>query len=112
MTPVELVESQLDAYNARDIERFVANFSPAVQVFRMPSATPAISGMPQFREFYATQRFNLPELNAQIVNRIVMGNKVIDHERIRGVGAAPIEMTVVYEIADGLIRTMWVYAPA
>jgi len=111
MTPIELVERQLDAYNARNIERFVANYSPDVQVFRMPAVAPAIDGMAAFRAFYATQRFNLPGLHAHIVNRIVMGNKVVDHERIDGIGPEPVEIAVVYEIVDGLIRTMWAYAP-
>jgi hypothetical protein len=62
-------------------------------------------------EFYATQRFNLPHLHAQIVNRIVMGNKVIDHERITGVRTTPFEMVVIFEIADNLIQRIWSLSP-
>ena len=46
-----------------------------------------------------------------IVKRIVPGNKVIDHERVCGIREQPVEVVAVYEIADGLIRTVWFFAP-
>ncbi len=112
MTPVEVVERQLAAYNARDLDRFVAEYSDTVTVCRLPAAEPAIVGKLRFAEFYATQRFNLPRLYAEIVNRIVMGNKVIDHERITGVQPAPFEMVVIYEVDDQLIQRVWALGPA
>jgi hypothetical protein len=69
MTPVEVVERQVDAYNARDLARVVGNYSDTVTVFRIPALEPAIAGKAQFAEFYATQRFNLPDLHADIVKR-------------------------------------------
>lgn len=41
---------------------------------------------------------------------MAQGRRVIDHERIAGVGDAPIDMAVVYEVADGLIETVWAFA--
>lgn len=112
MTPVNVVERQLEAYNARDLDRFVAEFSDAITVTRLPATEPAIVGKIRFAEFYATQRFNLPRLHAEIVNRIVLGNKVIDHERISGVQPTPFEMVVIYEVADQLIQRVWSLSPA
>ncbi len=111
MTAADVVQRQADAYNARDLDRFVAEFSDHVVVYRLPELTPAITGKVKFAEFYATQRFNLPHLHAEIVNRIVMGNKVIDHERITGVRATPFEMVVIFEIADNLIQRIWSLSP-
>jgi len=107
---VDVVQRQVDAYNARDLERFLAEFSDAVQVYRPPAAEAAISGKAQLAEYYAAHRFNLPGLRAEILNRIVLGPRVIDHERIHGVRDAPFEAAAVYEVVDGLIRTVWFFA--
>jgi hypothetical protein len=45
------------------------------------------------------------------VNRIALGNKVIDHERVWGVRDAPIEIAAVYEVVAGLIERVWFFAP-
>ncbi len=103
------VQRQLEAYNARDLERFLAEFTDDVRVYRPPSAEPALSGKKAFGEFYAAQRFNLPGLHAEVLGRIVIGNKVIDHERIAGVRDAPFEMAVVYQVAGGRIAALWTF---
>ena len=41
---------------------------------------------------------------------MVLGNKVVDHERIHGVRAAPFETVAVYEIVDGLISVVWFFS--
>jgi hypothetical protein len=106
---VEVVQRQVDAYNARDLERFVAQFGDAVQVFRPPSPEPAISGKARLAEYYAANRFNLPALRADILGRMVLGSRVIDHERIHGVRDQPFEVAAVYDVVDGLIRTVWFF---
>ena len=109
MASVDIVQRQVDAYNARDLAAFVACYHDDVRVFRPPAAAPAIAGKSALTEFYRTQRFNLPALHAQIVNRIVLGHRVIDHERITGVHAEPFEIAVVYEVAGDRIATVWTF---
>lgn len=109
-TAVEVVQRQVDAYNARDLDRFVAQFSDDVEVFRPPSAQPAISGKAGLAEYYAANRFNLPALRAEILNRIALGSRVIDHERIHGVRDEPFEVAAVYDVVDGFIRTVWFFS--
>ena len=53
------------------------------------------------------QRFNLPALHAELVNRIVIGSTVIDHERVRGIRPQSFEVAACYRVVDGLIRTVW-----
>ena len=108
---VDVVDRQLDAYNARDLERFAATYSADVSIYRMPSLQPAIQGQQQLRETYR-QRFASPSLHAEILSRIVMGNKVIDHERVTGIRDTPLEALAVYEVEGGLIRTVWFFYPA
>jgi hypothetical protein len=108
---VQVVQRQVDAYNRRDLEAFLATYSEAIRVYRMPAAEPALSGKSAFGEFYRTRRFTLSKLNAEIVQRIAIGNKVIDHERVSGIEERPIEMIAVYEVRDGLIDCVWFFTP-
>ena len=108
--PVEVVEEQLAAYNGRDLDRFAATYSGDIRIWRMPAAEPSIVGLAQLREVYA-KRFASPNLHATIVNRIATGDKVIDHERVVGIEAGPIEAVAVYQVAGGLIAKVWFYYP-
>ena len=110
MTPADIVQRQLEAYNARDLERFAATYADDVTIYRMPATEPAIRGMPQLREVYRN-RFSSPSLHAEILARIVLGNKVIDHERVVGIRETPLEALAVYEVEGDLIRTVWFYYP-
>ena len=103
------VQRQLEAYNARDLVRFVAEYAEDVRVFRPPAAEPAITGKQALAEHYAAHRFNRPGLHAKLVSRMTLGNKVIDHERICGVDEAVLEAAAVYEVVDGRIRTVWFF---
>jgi len=110
VNPVDVVQEQLEAYNARDLERFAATYSDTIRIFRMPAEEPAIAGKAQLADTYRA-RFSSPNLHADIVNRIVIGNKVIDHERVVGIKETPIEAVAVYEVVDGLIETVWFFYP-
>ena len=110
MSVVDVVQRQVEAYNDRDLERFVAEYSNAVQISRPPAIEPAISGKAQLSEFYRSQRFSLPALKADILNRMVLGTRVIDHERIWGVREEPFEVAVVYEVINETIQTVWTFA--
>lgn len=105
--PEEPVQRQLDAYNSRDLERFLAEYADDVQVFRPPAREPVLSGKQAFGEHYARNRFSLPNLHARLVDRIVCGNKVIDHEDITGLPEGSLAALAVYEVVDGRIRTVW-----
>ncbi|MFI4923650.1 MAG: nuclear transport factor 2 family protein [Vicinamibacteria bacterium] len=103
------MQRQLDAYNAHDLDRFVAQYTDDVRVFRPPAAEPTLSGKHAFADHYARNRFTLPDLHAEVVNRMVCGNKVVDHEHITGLEPDVVEAIAVYEVEGGLIRTVWFY---
>jgi hypothetical protein len=108
---VAVVERQLSAYNARDLELFAATYAQDITIYRMPSLEPAIRGLTQLREVYR-QRFASPSLHAEILSRIVLGNKVIDHERVTGIRETPLEALAIYEVSNGLIKAVWFFYPA
>lgn len=105
--PAAFAQRQLDAYNARDVYRFVAEYTEDVVVFRLPGAEPIISGKKSLAEHYAKNRFNLPGLHAKLVNRMVFGNKVIDQEHVEGVPGAPLEVAAIYEVTPSGICKVW-----
>ena len=106
--PEAIVQKQLEAYNARDIDAFVATYADGVQLFELPDKL-LMRGHAELRERY-TKTFADPRLHAEIVNRIVVGNTVIDHERVRVTfpeGPGTIEAVAIYEVRDGKIATVW-----
>lgn len=110
LLPRELVQRQLDAYNAHDLDVFLGAYSDKIQMFRLPSPEPTISGKAQLAEFYATKRFNVPGLRAELLNRMEMGNKVVDHERVTGLRDEPFEVVCVYEVGRESIERVWFFA--
>ena len=109
MTPEEAVQFQLDAYNAHDLDRFLTVYDEDVKVYRPPAPEASMAGRSALAQFYGTQRFTLPGLRADLVNRITVGNKVVDHERVFGIGDKPFEVAVVYEVINGRIKTVWFF---
>lgn len=111
MSASQPVQAQLEAYNAHDIEAFLACFSEQFKAYRMPTETPSLVGKEALRTFYAEHRFNNPLLKAELLSRTVLGNKVFDHERIHGLSPEPLESVAVFEVEEGLISTAWFYFP-
>jgi hypothetical protein len=105
--PEAFAQRQLDAYNARDLERFVREYTPDVVVYRLPDPNPSLVGRDALAAHYRDNRFNLPDLHARLVKRMVFGNKVIDQEVIVGVPGAPLDAAAIYEVTPKGISKVW-----
>ena len=104
--PESVVQRQLDAYNARDVDALMATYADDAQQFEYP-ATLLTSGAAQLRE-RITVRFGEPNLHARLIRRIVMGQVVIDHEEVTRTfpeGTGTLELVAIYEVRDGRIAT-------
>ena len=113
LSPEVVVQRQLDAYNARDIDALLGIYAADAQMFEHPAKLLA-AGSTALRERFVA-RFKEPNLYAQLLKRVVMGNTVIDHERVtrtfpEGPGTA--ELLMIYEIQNGKIAKAWVIAGA
>ena len=97
-----IVNLQLEAYNSRDIDRFVATYSEDVEIYNWNWEL-TTKGHKQLRERYQDFFKNTPNLHCHIENRIVYGNKVIDKERVTA-GERIIEAVVIYEVENGKIK--------
>jgi len=107
-TPEAVVQRQLDAYNARNLDALLAIYAADAQLFEHP-ATLLARGTAQLRERFAA-RFQEPNLHAALVNRIVLENFVFDHERVTRTfpeGPGTVELVMIYEVRHGRIARAW-----
>ncbi|MEO6593510.1 MAG: nuclear transport factor 2 family protein [Planctomycetota bacterium] len=109
-TPAQVVQRQLNAYNARDIERFAACYADDVVVGNLGPDGPAESmrGKDKLRERWAERFSSAPDLHCRIENRIENRDTVIDHEFVTGVpDRGDVHAVAVYRVKDGLIQSVW-----
>ncbi|MFT3726677.1 MAG: nuclear transport factor 2 family protein [Terricaulis sp.] len=103
MDAAGIVQVQLDAYNAQDLERFCACFAPDAVLGELNGAETQ-RGIAGVRERYAALFSEHPENRAELLNRIVVGDVVVDEERIlRGKGIAPFRALAIYTVKSGFI---------
>jgi hypothetical protein len=111
--PEAVVQRQLDAYNARDIDALLAIYADDAHVFEHPATLLAV-GTQAIRERF-TLRFKEPNLHATLLNRMVNGAFVVDHERIARTfpeGPGTIDVVMIYEIRGDRIARSWAIAGA
>ena len=108
LSPEELVQGQLEAYNNHDIETFCTFFSEEILVFDALTKQLLFEGMQDFRERYI-QSFANPNLHCTLVNRMVQENIVIDQESVVGLGEDIVQAIAIYHIKDGIITEVHFY---
>jgi hypothetical protein len=90
-----IAQAQLDAYNAQDLDAHCAHFDDVVVAGL--NGDVARTGIEAYRAFYAKTFADFPGNKAELVNRIVVGVNVIDHERVdRGNGDPTFEVAAIY----------------
>lgn len=103
MNPSDVVQRQLDAYNAQDLAAFTACFAHDAVLSGLNGAVTNV-GAGSVRERYHDLFAQFPQNHATLLHRIVVGDVVIDHEEIRRKpDAAPFRLAMIYTIAHGLI---------
>ncbi len=78
MTPEQLIQRQLDCYNAKDLDGLLATYAPDAAQFDLHGNLLA-KGRDELRKRFAI-RFAEPDLHAKLIQRIVMGSIVTDYE--------------------------------
>jgi hypothetical protein len=103
LTPLEIAQGQLDAYNIQDLDAHVAYFADDVVIADFNGAV-SLTGRVAYRERYAKVFGDFPQNKVELVNRMVLGGTVIDHERVRRTpDAEPFDVIAIYTIAGGKI---------
>ena len=99
--PEEIVQRQVNAYNAKNIEVFLNTYSDDVKIYNFPEVL-SIEGKENMRERYSAMFDRVQNLYCEIKNRIVLGNKVIDHEHVH-FGDEYSDVIAIYEVENGKI---------
>lgn len=104
-SPVAVVQAQLDAYNAKDIDTLLATYAPDAEQFTLHRERLA-KGHATMRERFLLG-FAEPDLHARLLSRSVVGNVVTDVKLITRnfpEGFGTLEMLCVYQVQHGLIQ--------
>ena len=102
-SPAAVAQQQANAYNARDLEAFLSFYAPDVQAFTFPDRLMG-KGIDSMRRNYGRLFEQTPQLHVEIVNRMHLGNTVIDQELVRGMSSSgPVEVIAIYRVTDGRI---------
>lgn len=100
-SPKHIVQKQVEAYNSRDIDAFLATYTKDVKVYTFPN-TLNYEGREEMRKRYAPMFQKTKDLHCKIVKRIVNGSKVIDEELVTSNGNQ-FKAVAIYEVTNGKI---------
>jgi len=103
-----IVQGQLDAYNAKDIDAFMRFWAEDAQIFAHP-ATLLAEGAAAIRARHVL-RFQEPNLFGRLIQRMTVGNTVVDREVVSRTfpeGPGTVDVIAIYELADSRIRRAW-----
>jgi hypothetical protein len=98
---VEIVQRQVNAYNDHDLEAFLGFYADTAALYQFPG-TLLMKGKADMRKEYAFLT-GAPTLHVTIADRIVLGNKVIDHEKLMVSGKLVADATATYVVEGGKI---------
>jgi putative hydrolase of HD superfamily len=111
--PVAVIQRQLEAYNAKDVDAWLATYAPDAEQFVLHGERLA-QGHEEMRQRILT-RFAEPDLHARLVARTVMGSVVVDLEEVTRnfpEGKGTMEMLCIYEVAQGrIVRASFASGP-
>ena len=103
MSNLDIAQKQLDAYNAQDLDTYVSYFTEDCIVSGL-NGVPTETTREAIKARYAKAFAQFPQNKAELKNRIVVGNTIVDHELvIRAPGGEQFEIIAIYTFRDGLI---------
>ena len=109
LSPQELVQGQLEAYNNHDIKSFCSFFAEDVRVYDAHTNQLLFEGMTAFQERYS-KRFSNPNLHCTIINRMIQDHIVIDQEEVVGIKDDIVKAIAIYHIKKGYIQEVHFYS--
>lgn len=100
MTALSVVTAQVDAFNAHDLQAFIATYAENTVI--VGAAPHVLEGHHAMRAHYA-QRLDNPELRCDIGTSVVFGDRwVVAHESIWD-GEKTTEVIATFDVVDGVI---------
>lgn len=107
-TPEDIVKASLEAYNTQQIDKFMSYFSEDIEMREFENTDVITKGLKEVRAIFEPFFNASPDLHSHIVNRITIGNKVMDLESVTGArgNKEAFEIVVIYEIEEDKIKRM------
>jgi len=106
-TPAALVQRQLNAYNARNIEAFMEPYADDIEFYDYPDKLLG-KGKDALRKVYSAVFNKFTALHCELKGRMVQGNVVIDNEKVAGIGKGVINGIVIYNIENDKIKKVYI----
>lgn len=106
--PEAVIARQLAAYNAKDIEAFMACWHEDAEMMAFPSGGLA-HGAAEIRARHLL-RFEEKDLFARLMKRVSLGSTVVDREIVTRnfpAGKARLDVLAIYEVIEGRIAKAW-----
>jgi hypothetical protein len=103
---VELADEQLAAYNAHNLEAFLRPYAEDIEIYDLQTGKTLSKGKEAMRKAYSFLN-NAEALHCTILNRIVQGNVVIDHEEVVIAPGQKVYAVAIYEVKNGKIQKVW-----
>lgn len=103
ITPFDVVDRQFDAYNSQDLEAFCSYYADDAVLADFNGAVTA-HGIEAIKARHAKLFADFPQNKADLLNRVAVGARVIDHERVlRAPGGDTFEVAAIYTVSDAKI---------
>jgi len=106
-SPEAVVQRQVEAYNAHDLDAFVACYAKDIEFRTMDGNVNPEKGLTALRRGYGDLFKRNPALKVKVLKRITQGAFVIDQEQAEGAGPTPVIVTAIYEVIQGKITHVW-----
>lgn len=99
---VSVVQGQLDAYNAQDLDAYCACFAGDCVIADFNGDVTS-DGLAAIRTRYGQLFADFPHNRARLINRVAVGNIVIDHEDVVRAPGNGFMCAAIYTLKHGLI---------
>jgi len=103
MSPLEIVNRRMQAYNNHNIEDFMALYAEDFEVYTYPDVLLG-KGKAHLRSLFEPM-LNQKSLQVEIHHQIVKDSFVINHETVTD-GDSKTEYVSIYEVRNGLILSV------
>jgi len=104
-TSEDIVQRQLNAYNGHDLDAFMELYAEDVKIYNFPNEL-VLEGKDMMRQSYKFLE-DTPAMHCELLNRTVLGQTVIDHERVTfDIDKPPSDVIAIFKIKEDKISTV------
>jgi hypothetical protein len=105
-SPRDIVNRQLEVYNAHDIDGYCALFAEDATIGDYVTGQMICNGLAEIRSAYTRRFAENPKLHCIVHQRLEGPTHAIDKETVYGLPTGDLHIMAIYEVRDGLIRSL------